>query len=150
MAIQPLSYLRSWRAARNMPVDLLQAVSQGETTWSPRSASSLKVNVDAGMRHNGATMGFVIRDFASHFVFAGQGFRAGMYQPVVAECMKVRQVLLWLLQQRKTDTIILEMDSLQVYRAIRSRNVRLDEFGSLIEDCIYLVGQLPNLSLAWV
>ncbi|XP_050238420.1 uncharacterized protein LOC126687911 [Mercurialis annua] len=119
----------------------------GAVAWKKPEAGWFKVNVDAAVfeREGGAGLGCVVRDDEGMIIQARHANISGNFYPRTAEIMGIREALSWLKGWRN---IIIESDALEVIMDIR--NAKAQDGDLLIDDCVFLAKQFPNLVFDYV
>ncbi|ONK67926.1 uncharacterized protein A4U43_C05F5270 [Asparagus officinalis] len=143
--------LEQWRKENVVP-----PLATGETEtannskWSPPAAGKFKLNVDAAVFTNQRKcgLGFIIRDDQGSFVAARATQVHGIIDPALAEALGVREALSWL-KSNFPQVHEIEMDAITVYNALHRDEPDFSYFGLIIEDCLSLARNIPNIRFLW-
>ncbi|KAM6547197.1 hypothetical protein CsatB_018873 [Cannabis sativa] len=122
----------------------------GSELWLKPSVG-IKLNVDAAISERSSKHGFgcVVRNADGILIAAFAGVKPGRVSPELAEIMGIMEALSWLKNHSYTQAIV-ETDSLVCAEAIRSAEVFVSSFGSVVEDCKKIFKSLFNVSLLFV
>ena len=119
--------------------------------WVPPLQGFLKANVDAAVFPDGFIgVGGVLRSYDGSFVGACQHRLLGYFSPKTAELIAIREVLSWI-KRLGYDQIVLESDALTVVKALLSSSTSdFSSFGSLVDDCKFLIAEMNSVSVSFV
>ncbi|XP_050217745.1 uncharacterized protein LOC126668598 [Mercurialis annua] len=142
--------LCSWKRARKEVddcVDVLGENGDGLVVWKCPAERCLKANVDAAIFSslNSAAIGVVVRDDRGDIIRARQVKFVGKFDPRTDELMGIREALSWL---KGWENVTVESDAMDVILDIRNPSRVPGDL--LVEDCVFLAKQLPNVSFVYV
>ncbi|KAF2304795.1 hypothetical protein GH714_037997 [Hevea brasiliensis] len=115
------------------------------SVWFKPRPGFVKCNCDAAIFQHSDCIGggWVIRDEEGQLVNACHICLCGPNDSAVAEALSFREVLSWV-KRNKLYNVILELDSLQLVKAIQCCWVNASYFGSLVAYCISLLNELSG------
>ena len=95
------------------------------------------------------SLGAVIRSAQGDFIAAKSDFFLGSFEAREAEAIGVREALSWL-KKFAFHSVILEMDSLQIFNALHDKTSYPNGFGSIIDNCRALARSLGEVAFSFV
>ena len=95
------------------------------------------------------SLGVVIRSAQGDFIAAKSDNFPGSFEAREAEAIGVRKALSWL-KKFAFHSVILNMDSLQVFNALHDKIIYPNGFGSIIDDCRALTHSLEEVTFSFV
>ena len=125
--------------------------AQGLVCWNKPCVGWYKCNVDAAIfsLRSMISYGAVIRSAGGDFIAAKSDILHGRFEAHEAEAIGVREALSWL-KKFAFQSVVLEMDSLQVFNALHDKFVYPNGFGTIIADCRALAQSLGEVTFSFV
>lgn len=119
--------------------------------WQPPPTGWKTCSVDAAYfeNENKSAYGFVLRDDHGNFVAGCGGRLMGALDARVAEMLAFREALSWLKNMAYQDVYV-ELDSLIVVEAIRSKASDNSYFGTIIADCLEILKYLRSIGVYFI
>ncbi|KAH9782340.1 putative reverse transcriptase/RNA-dependent DNA polymerase [Citrus sinensis] len=141
-----------WQQARKsvfVPPNLVSA-AHGSVRWLKPSLGWVKCNVDAAtdISRGLISFGAVIRSAGGDFIAAKSGILPGSFEAREAEAFGVKEAFSWL-KKFTFHSVILEMDSLQVFNALNDKVVYPNGFGTIIADYRALAQSLGKVTFSF-
>jgi ribonuclease HI len=122
-------------------------------TWTKPARGTLKCNIDAACynEQNVYCIGACLRDEQGRFVQAFTTRLHGSPDIAEAEATGLLEALRWMQQPQLTNVnIAIEMDCLQVVKAMHARPMNMTEFGSIINLCHSLLVENDDWKINYV
>ncbi|KAH9697393.1 reverse transcriptase domain-containing protein [Citrus sinensis] len=123
----------------------------GALCWEKPKFGWVKCNVDAAVFASQGKIGLgcVIRNSEGCFLAARGAGMTGSFGAREAEELGIREALSWI-KGMQLPCVIIEMDCLQVFRALAEEFVGPNGFGLIIEDCWALVNSIGEVQFSFV
>ncbi|KAJ9181225.1 hypothetical protein P3X46_009377 [Hevea brasiliensis] len=152
-AIHDWTYAQSLKVLPQAPLPgLLMPPAVVQTHhWYPPPLGSLKCNIDSSIfaLEHSCGFGAVIRSSQALFHIAVSGHYPGLRSSRKAEACGLRKLLLWPSSQQY-HSVLIEIDSLQVFNDVSHEADLCTEYGRVVNDCVSLPKQNPQFSLHWI
>ena len=123
----------------------------GSACWFMPCEGWYKCNVDRAIVSSRGmiSLGAVIESAQGDFIAAKSDIFPGSFEAREAEAIGRREALSWL-KKFAFHSVILEMDSLQVFNALHDKTIYPNGFGSIIDDCRALARSLGEVAFSFV
>ncbi|KAH9684396.1 reverse transcriptase domain-containing protein [Citrus sinensis] len=147
-------FLYQWQAAKRQVFDInddTQRLVHGALCWEKPKFGWVKCNVDAAVFASQGKIGIgcVIRNSQGGFLAARCVEVVGNFGAREAEALSIREALSWM-KELHFPCVIIEMDCLQVFRALVEEFSSPNGFGLIIEDCRALVKFIGEVQFSFV
>ncbi|WCJ44078.1 hypothetical protein M5689_024770 [Euphorbia peplus] len=145
------SLFEAWKAAQVGGSVVVQSAVQPYVVWVRPPPGMLKMNVDAALFSNPISVGFgfVLRDENGAFMAAKNGGFLWNSDPSLVEALSIREALSWI-KDRGLSSVLIESDSLVVVQSMASSLEVVSSFNAIVKDCIDILNELSNSSIAFV
>lgn len=146
--------LGQWKKAQTHRYDSLLGINdltEASEHWIKPEVNKTKVNIDATIFQQEGYFGFggVARDHDGRVVDVLAGCKAWRVDVEMAEVIGIREVLTWI-KDKQWSGVWVESDCLVAVQAIKGSCKMLSTFGLIVEDCRFLLSELPNVYLGYV
>ncbi|KAL9426929.1 hypothetical protein AB3S75_033667 [Citrus x aurantiifolia] len=146
--------LYQWQVLRQQVMladEAASNVGHGAVCWERPPTGWAKCNVDAAVFHSQSLVsyGCVVRNSEGMFLAASCDRFLGKFGAREAEALGVREALSWL-KQLHLPRVIIEMDCLQVFKALSENHSNPNGFGLIIEECRFLMQNLREVQFSFV
>ncbi|KAH9722180.1 reverse transcriptase domain-containing protein [Citrus sinensis] len=127
------------------------SLRHGAVCWERPHDGWFKCNVDAAVFSSQSKISFgcVVRNFEGNFLAAKCDCFAGSLGAREAEALGVREALSWL-KCLHLPRVIIEVDCLQVFKALTENLSSPNGFGLIIEECRFLAQELGEVQFSFV
>ncbi|KAH9665893.1 putative reverse transcriptase/RNA-dependent DNA polymerase [Citrus sinensis] len=127
------------------------SLRHGAVCWERPHDGWFKCNVDAAVFSSQSKISFgcVVRNFEGKFLAAKCDCFAGSFGAREAEALGVREALSWL-KCLHLPRVIIEVDCLQVFKALTENLSSPNGFGLIIEECRFLAQELGEVQFSFV
>lgn len=148
------NYLFQWQTVRQKS-DVNNATCfqgcHGVICWSPPQLGWLKCNVDAATfsAQGKVSYGGVIRNFDGLFVAACCASVLGSVGARDAEALGVREILSWI-KKRHLSCVVVEMDCIQVFKALTASYSCPNGYGLILDYCLALTKSIRDIEFSFV
>ncbi|XP_021597704.1 uncharacterized protein LOC110604000 [Manihot esculenta] len=111
----------------------------------------VKCNFDASvpLYGQGVGLGWILRDHYGHSIHTGMVYQEGSFNPLIAEALTAREVLLWL-KSNQFHHVVLEIDDLLLVNAITTYALDFSYLGLLVQDIKNLLSEIDDVSMVYV
>ncbi|XXG86094.1 hypothetical protein AAC387_Pa11g1057 [Persea americana] len=147
-------FLFQWQTVRKQNLFIYDDPStliQGSVCWEKPQLGWFKCNVDAATFTSQGKIdyGGVLRNSDGDFIAAKCDCNFGNFAARDAEALGVREVLCWI-KSLQLSCIVVEMDCLQVFKALTQNFSSPNGFGLIIEECKTLAHSLGEVQFSFV
>ena len=150
-----MKFLYDWVQAKLLTDGAVNGnqVENRATKWQKPHPSFLKCNVDAAFlsSYQRTGVGMILRDEAGQFVACATTVLHRLHEVREGEAIGLKEALSWV-KGLGYQKVMFELDAKSVVDAVNFDLCRTDvsEFGSIIQQCIYMLDQAQNFHVCYV